>query len=429
MNISLVTTGCRTNQEEIETIRTELMRTGCTIVDDAVQADVFIVNSCSVTSHAEAKVRRLLHAIARRSPRAKILITGCMAQQYGDQLLAAGMAVSWVVGNARKGDIPAILRDQGGGVFLGKIKSGPLSVPHTISPPNSGGRTRFHLKIQEGCDNACAYCIVPLLRGRSRSAHDGEIVDTCRSALDAGYKEIVLTGTHIGQFRGEGGQGRLLQLVERLLHIGGDFRLRLSSLDPGEISGGLLALAGEGHGLCDHLHISVQSLSGDVLKAMKRPHETLDDLVEKLADFRGRYPCTGFGADFIVGFPGETDAMFEATLRNAEKIGFSYAHIFRYSLRPGTAAAALPRKIPESVKRSRREGLRAVIEKSRQKFIEGQKGTTRRIIVEQERPVRGVTSNYLSVELHGASAAHNSWLDVVIEGTDGNGRICRVRGL
>ena len=429
MNISLCTTGCRTNQEEIETLRAALGHAGFTIVSDVAQADAVVVNSCSVTSHAEANVRRLLHAVARRSPRAKILITGCMAQQYGASLIKAGSVISWVVGNACKQSIPAILRDHRGGIFLDEINREPLSVTRVINAPLPGKRTRFQIKIQEGCDNTCAYCIVPMVRGQSRCAKTIDILDSCNRALDAGYKEIVLTGTHIGRFRDTKNNDGLLSLVERLMRIRGDFRLRLSSLDPAEISGELLALAAAGGKLCDHLHVSLQSLSAEVLEFMNRRSEMPDGMVEKLAGFRRRRPLAGLGADFIVGFPGETDAMFETTLRNAETIGFSYAHIFRFSARPGTAAAVLPHKIPETVKRMRSGQLRAVIEKSRAKFIEAQKTGPRRIIVEQGRPVRGVTSNYLRVELCGVTAVYNSWLDVVIEGTAGSGKYCRARGV
>jgi threonylcarbamoyladenosine tRNA methylthiotransferase MtaB len=419
VNIALASIGCRTNQEETESLRSALAGAGHIVVDKNKKADAIVVNTCSVTAHTEAKVKRLLASISRQACGAKILVTGCTAQQRGKALFSDAPNVSWVVGNARKRDIPAILRGPGG-VFLDEIRRGPLPVSGNITAPGVSGRTRFLLKIQEGCDNACAYCIVPRLRGPARSAPQQEIVAACRRALDAGYKEIVLTGTHIGRF-----SGGLFALVERLLRLDGGFRLRLSSLDPAELSDGLLALAGGGKKLCDHLHVSLQSLSPDVLGRMNRPGEKLETTIERLMNFRGRFPRAGLGADFIVGFPGETDAMFEATLACAEKIGFSYAHIFRFSARPGTAAAEMTPGIPEAVKRERSERLRAVIEKSRKKFIAGLEGKAQQIIVEQERPIRGVTSNYCAVEIPGLSAPRNSWLDVVIEGTAGNGRVCR----
>jgi threonylcarbamoyladenosine tRNA methylthiotransferase MtaB len=421
VNIALASIGCRTNQEETESLRGALADEGHAIVDKCKDADAVVVNTCSVTARTEAKVRRLLASISRQAPGAKILVTGCTAQQHGEALLSDLPQVAWVVGNARKHDIPAIIGGPGG-VFLEEIRRGPLPVSEKTAAPGVSGRTRFLLKIQEGCDNACAYCIVPRLRGPARSASADDIAAACLRAIDAGYKEIVLTGTHIGRY-----QGGLLPLVERLVRLAGDFRLRLSSLDPAELSDALLARAGEGKKLCDHLHVALQSLSSDVLKAMNRPFRDVDCAVGLLAAFRGRFPDAGLGADFIVGFPGESDAMFEDTLHNAEKIGFSYAHIFRFSARPGTAAAAMTQKISEAVKRERSERLRAAIERSRKKFIAGQKGTAHRIIVEQEQPVRGVTSNYLAVELPGCTAPRNSWLDVVIEETAGKGKYCRAR--
>jgi threonylcarbamoyladenosine tRNA methylthiotransferase MtaB len=419
VNIALATIGCRTNQEEIESLRSALASAGYTIVDNYQKADAVVVNTCSVTAHTEARVRRLLASIARQAPGVRLLVTGCTAEQRGRALLSG--CVSWVVGNALKKEIPALLHGPGG-VFIDKIGTAALPVSAGSCLPGESGRTRFLLKIQEGCDNACAYCIVPLLRGPARSARADDIAAACLRALDAGYKELILTGTHIGRY-----SGGLLPLVERLVRLAGDFRLRLSSLDPAELSKPLLALAIGKTKLCDHLHVSLQSLSPEVLSLMNRPYQELDRTIEMLAAFRGRFPNAGLGADFIVGFPGETDAMFETTIRNAEQIRFSYAHIFRFSARPGTAAAAMSPKIPEAVKRERSERLRAVIEKCRQKFIERQKGAAQRIIVEQERPVRGVTSNYLSVEIPGLSAPRNSWLDVVIEGTTEKRKFCRAR--
>jgi threonylcarbamoyladenosine tRNA methylthiotransferase MtaB len=421
VNIALATIGCRTNQEELESLRCALAGKGFTIVDNYKRADAVVVNTCSVTAHTEAKVRRLLASIARQAPGAKILVTGCTAQQRGAAMLKTVPAVTWVVGNARKADIPAVLRGPGG-VFIDKTGTAALRVSAGSCPPGESGRTRFLIKIQEGCDSSCAYCIVPFLRGPARSAAENDIAAACRRALDAGYKEIVLTGTHIGRY-----SPSLLLLAERLLRLDGDFRLRLSSLDPAELSDDLLALAGGGKKICDHLHMSLQSLSPEVLEAMGRPFKGLDRTVERLVDFRTRYPHAGLGADFIVGFPGETDAMFEVTLHNAQKLRLSYAHIFRFSARPGTAAAEMSPKIPETVKRERSERLRAIIEKSRQKFIAGQKGIAHRIIVEQARPVRGVTSNYLTVEIPGASAPYNSWLDVVVDESSVSGKILKAR--
>lgn len=427
LSAALISVGCRTNQEETVTLRRELALAGFTIAPGPESADFIIVNTCSVTAGAESKVKRLLRSLSRGiSPGARIAVTGCLAQQRPRDLLRRDR-VAWVIGNARKRDIPAILKEGREGIFWEPLDRTPLSLPRDVDAPSPESRTRFSIKIQEGCDRACAYCIVPRLRGPSRCAPAREVLDACRKALDAGYKEIVLTGTHIGQFRD--GERGLWPLAERVLSLRGDFRVRLSSLDPRELTDELLSAAGGGKKMCDHLHISLQSLSAEVLTNMQRPYRDLDALTERLVSFRARYPFAGIGADFIVGFPGETDSHFETTVRLADRIGFSYAHVFRFSARPGTEAALLSDQTPESIKTERGERLRAVVKRSRERFIRSHRGRSGRIIVEREHPLRGITSNYLSVEVRGpVSVLHNQWLDVILEGSDG-GRFCGARPL
>jgi threonylcarbamoyladenosine tRNA methylthiotransferase MtaB len=417
LSVAIKSTGCRTNQEEMTALRAELENNGFDVIDKIESADVVIVNTCSVTSLTESKVKRLLHVVSRGAPNAGILVTGCLAQQSPEELRTFAN-VRWVVGNARKHEIPALLREERGGVFHSDINPSPLVLPGAVVPPRAGNRTRFSIKIQEGCDHRCAYCIVPLLRGPSRSAPLGGILDACWRAIDEGYKEIVLTGTHIGQF-----SDGLMELLRRLSALEGDFRVRLSSLDPRELTDELCDMVGEGKKLCDHLHVSLQSLSPDVLIAMARSYASFDEMVGRLERFRARYPNAGLGADFIVGFPGETQARFSETAAAAERIGFSYAHLFRFSARPGTKAASLGEKVPAPVKQERSEYLRSIIEKSRGAFIRRQCGRAHRIIVEQESPVRGVTANYLGVEGTSFSGLHNSWIDVILDGTMINGRL------
>jgi threonylcarbamoyladenosine tRNA methylthiotransferase MtaB len=420
--VALQSIGCRTNQAEIAELRAGLVHCGFQAVDGFEGADIIILNTCSVTGHTESKIMRLLGALSREAPQAGVLVTGCMAERKKAELLKVPN-VGWVVGNGCKGKIPEILRSSPPGLFFKALEATPFQLAPALQPPAVGGRTRFHLKIQEGCNRRCAYCIVPFLRGPSRSAAADDVERSLHAALDAGYKEIVLTGTHIGQYRDSSG-ARLFPLVERLLGVGGDFRLRLSSIDGEEISDRFLTMVGEGGKLCDHLHVSLQSLSAGVLRRMNRPGVELDGMVERLAAFRARYPAAGLGADFIVGFPGETEAQFEETLANARKIGFSYAHIFRYSSRPGTAAAAMTdMAIPEAVKRERSARLRMVIARSADAFVVRQIGKTRRIIVEGSM-AKGVTANYLTVDLDGISPLPNSWLDVIIEKSSGKGRQC-----
>lgn len=304
----------------------------------------------------------------------------------------------------------------------------PLTLSRTIPPPNCRSvlRTRYPVKIQEGCDFRCSYCVVPLLRGASRSAPFDTIVAACIQAVDAGYKEIVLTGTHIGQFNDRG--RRLVDLLERLAAADGDFRIRLSSLDPRDCSQQLISLVGSTEKICDHLHISLQSCSEPVLEAMKRTPAATTDLLERLEGFRARFPFAGLGADLIAGFPGETDTMFEETCRRVEHMNLSYAHIFRFSPRPGTPAANNASQIEETVKTARSARLRAVVERSRSVFLKRLQQSSQRIIVELGHPVRGLTSNYLHVEIPGAALEHNTWLDVMITGPL-RGRYCSAEPL
>jgi threonylcarbamoyladenosine tRNA methylthiotransferase MtaB len=380
-----------------------------------------------VTSHTEAKVRQLLASIGRAAPEARILVTGCMAERQGSELLRLPH-VSWVVGNGKKHEIAAILAQGKGGVFFSDITRTTVIPLEPADPsPHRHRRTRFSIKIQEGCDNACAYCIVPLLRGPSRSAPESDIVSACIQAIKAGFKEIVLTGTHVGQYQYSGNRC-LVNLLEQLIELTGDFRVRLSSLDPRELSNDVLKLMGNSPKVCNHLHVSLQHLSEKVLAAMDRPYRDFDGLLERLTAFRAQNPHAGVGADFIVGFPGESDDDFEELLRRVTPIGFSYAHIFRFSSRPGTKAAAMTGAVPESVKTERSARLRSLIDRQRQEFIRKQQGSAQRIIVEKEWPVRGMTANYLAIEIPSISALHNTWLDVIIA-ESGPGNWCRARTL
>lgn len=400
------------------TLRLELEKNGYTITEDECRADYVIVNTCSVTSFTESKTRRLLASISASAPQARILVTGCLAQQKPEEIREY-KNVEWVVGNTFKNDILSILQKDRGVYHIGfdKYSGQEFRIPEAqITQPESdqlSRRTRFPIKIQEGCNFRCSYCIVPSLRGPSRSASSDQILDVCKSAIAAGYKELILTGTHIGQF-GRAKSDSLTALVKQIISIEGNFRVRLSSLDPRDLNSELLELIGGDSRVCDHLHVSLQSLSEKVLRGMNRPYENLNELINQLVSFRERFPSAGLGTDLIVGFPGESQADFEVTLNNVRKINFSYAHIFRYSKRPGTPAASFPDQISEKEKTSRSAILRSAIEESRIRFIDASRSFTKKIIVESENPVRGLTSNYLHVEIKNTKGVRNTWLDVMV---------------
>ena len=414
--IALKSIGCRTNQEEMASLRYRLKSEGYSLVEGNDDADVMIVNTCSVTAHTEAKTKRFIHSLAKKSPKAKIMVTGCLAQQIPEELLKT-RGVSWVVGNAFKKDIPGILSSKEEGLHYSLLTSRntPVAVfnNHPLIP-NDEGRTRFPVKIQEGCNYHCSYCIVPSLRGPSRSVRKLDVLKICRESIEAGYKEIVLTGTHIGQYT-FGKKYKLIELMDDILAIGKDFRLRLSSLDPRDCSDELLERIEDEKRLCMHVHVNVQSFSPEILKGMHREYKDYDSLIMRLDSFSRRCSSAGIGGDFIVGFPGETGSMFETTLKTVEQIGFNYGHVFRYSKRPGTAASVMDRQVSEKEKTVRSNALRECLAKMRVQFIEKQFfRVIHTIIVEQEKPVRGITSNYIRVEIPKVFSMRNSWQKVIL---------------
>jgi threonylcarbamoyladenosine tRNA methylthiotransferase MtaB len=411
--VCLKSIGCRTNQEEMAGLSGALSDAGYRIVPEENNADIIIINTCSVTAQTESKTRRMIASLSRQFPRAQILVTGCYAQQLPLEIDRM-TGVTWTVGNARKKDIVAILNSPSGGIFHEPltIEHSPVTVFHDhLGKPSPPGRTRFALKIQEGCDLSCSYCIVPRLRGPSRSVPKKLLLETGSRAIDAGYKELVITGTHIGQYAG-GAAFSLPDLVQDLSQLPGDFRIRLSSLDPRECTKELLDFIRNGSRLCKHLHISVQSFSKPVLEKMHRADNDYDSFIERMIAFRSHCPDAGIGGDFIVGFPGETPEMFSTTITAIKAIGFSYGHVFRFSSRPGTVAAAMTETIDEKEKIFRSGAVRTCLQTLRKEFITRWYGTTHRIIIEQHDPSQGLTSSYIRVEIPALSLPKNSWQSV-----------------
>lgn len=408
--------GCRTNQEEFTELAEVLTSRGHRIVEHLEEAEIIMVNTCSVTGATESKTRRMLTALAADAPQARILVTGCLAQQNPEHLKTMAN-VCWVVGNQLKKDIADILEHEPQGIYHTSLADAPatLALPQrtVLSPLQNTGRTRFPIKIQEGCNFRCSYCIVPSLRGSSRSSATTQVLDLFKQAVSSGYKEVILTGTHIGQFSGSE-RDRLTGLVEKMIRCDGDFRIRLSSLDPRDCSAALLSLIGNEPKVCRHLHVSLQSASNKILAVMERPVDASADLLGRLLQFRKDFPDVGIGADIIVGFPGEEPEDFNDTAKAVGDIGLSYIHAFKFSRRPGTPAATMAHQVAESVKTQRSLHLREIVAASRRRFIAETALKPARIITESVSPVRGLTSNYLHVELENTSVNHNEWLDVYV---------------
>lgn len=417
--VVLKSVGCRTNQEEMEALGNRLLNDGYFLVDKEKDADIIILNTCSVTGHTESKTKRLINSFSRKNPKAKIMLTGCLAQQSPHELMESSN-VGWVVGNTRKSEIPKILENCNEGLFYSIFDESEAEVADFFdenSNPATSGRTRYSLKIQEGCDFSCSYCIVPALRGPSRAVKKEKVLNDCKRAVESGFKEIVITGTHIGQYS-DGDDYNFVSILKDILSVPGFFRIRLSSLDPREFSGELLEFIISEDRICDHLHISMQSLSSTVLERMHRTYTGFDQFKKRVKQFKNCRPKAALGGDFIVGFPGETEEEFTKTLKEVSSIGFNYGHVFRYSIRPGTAAEEMGDQISDIVKKERSEKLRELLEKAHDKFLKSQVGSVTNIISEKEEPLSGLTSNYVRVVLEGVKGSKNIWVNTRITEAD-----------
>ncbi len=383
MKIAFHTLGCKLNQAETEKLLWQAVdagyRTGT--VEDA---DICVLNTCTVTHIADRKARHLIRLWRRKNPRALIIATGCYAERAAQELTAAG--ADMVVSNEQKMRLLDIIAEAGYGA--------------RGQPPQGGhaGRVRSFIKIQDGCNMQCSYCIVPRVRGRERSLPADSIIDEIRARLGRGYREIVLTGTRIGIYRDDGTD--LQKLVRRILSETEVERLHLSSLQPQDISPKLLELWQDPR-LCQHFHLALQSGSDSVLRRMRRSY-SVEDYATAVALVRSVLPDASITTDIMVGFPGETEAEFEQSHRFCQETGFAAIHVFPYSPRPGTPAAAMPDQVPEKTKDFRRHKMLELSATSSQRFRRRFLGREMAVLWETEvspgsGTYAGLTQNYIRV--------------------------------
>ncbi len=378
IRIALHAIGCRTNQAEIDQIRRDLgmARDEVQFVPWDEPADLYILNSCTVTSRADRSCRQKIYQAGRRAPGAPILVTGCYAQlAAGD--LAALQGVTAVLDNRHKDQVARRALEA-----LHQTGALPGSPDRVGDPASDAGiRARGLLKIQEGCDRRCAYCIVPLVRGPSRSVSLEQALVEASGLAGDGYEEIVVTGIHTGRWGHDLEPRRTLAgMLRRLLSEVPGPRFRISSLDPDEVTDGLLGLLNTESRLCRHLHLSLQHLDPDVLHRMHRPVSALSGTVERIAE---KVPGIGLGADIIAGFPGETPEQFERLYDGLRALPLAYLHIFGFSPRPGTAAAEMEGLEPAII-RERVGRLRQLSEQTLQpRFLDGLVGRTLEVLVER----------------------------------------------
>jgi len=391
-SIAILTLGCKLNQADSQALARELLAHGCRVSQRATPADAFVINSCSVTHVADRKSRHLVRLARRISPGATVILVGCYAEGAGADL-AERVGADLVVGNGDKASlVQELLRRLGDGNGC-----------RTPLPAGDGLRTRAFVKIQEGCNEVCSFCIVPRTRGRERSVPIDRVVSEVLTREAEGVQEVVLTGTQLGNYgRDVDLPGGPTPLLVALLARTAIPRVRLSSLQAQDIHEDLLRLWDDPR-LCHHFHLPLQSGSDRVLAAMRRRYSARQFL-EATSLIRERIPDVAITTDVMVGFPGETEADFQETYRLCQEAGFAAIHVFPYSRRPGTAAALMPDQAPAAAKRDRRERMLALARASADAFRTRFQGQTMAVLWEEARPRRGgrtfwqgLTDNYLRV--------------------------------
>ena len=408
--VAIETHGCKLNQADSAVLAQEFARAGYRLVDNRGDADIIVVNTCTVTATADAKARQALRAAHRANPEAVIIAAGCYPERAAQELRRLP-EVSLVMGNRSKPVLVAMA------VSVSATRRGVAAQSQGCSSdPAPAGilrRSRVMVKIQEGCDQVCAYCIVPKVRGRERSIPPAEIVDAVQRYLAAGFKEITLTGTQLGTYGFDLQGVDLPGLLDRILGETDLTRLRVSSLQAHEIGADLLT-RWESSRLCPHFHVPLQSGSDSVLKAMRRRYNT-DTFRRAVASIRERVPGAGITTDVIAGFPGETEQDHAAGLDLIREIKFADAHVFPYSQRPGTSAHYMPNQVPPLDKRRRAAELTAAATVGFQEFRAGMKGQVRPVLWESARPAgdgtmrwSGLTDNYVRVSSKGSTELGNT---------------------
>ncbi len=411
--VAYLTFGCRLNQYDTETVRTLLEgEGGYRTVSLRDGAEVFVVNTCSVTARADATARKAIRRIHREHPQAEIVVTGCYAQRAPEELAALD-GVSVVVGAKERADIVELVsspRSANARVAVSPVNEAVkfLEVPITEMME----RSRAYVKVQEGCNESCTFCIVPQTRGRSRSRAPEKVLDQVRGLVHSGYVEIVLTGVHVGDYGLDlAGRRRMLaELISEILRVPGLERFRLSSIEPASVSDEIIELMATQKKFARHFHIPFQSGSNAVLSRMKRRYsaEFFADLITNIAQ---RVPGCGIGSDVICGFPGETETDFKATFDRLVELPITYLHPFTYSVRPGSEAEALGDQVPAEVKKRRVQSLKRLARDKNRAFREKRVGETLQVLFEGTATdngarASGLSDNYLRVEADGAATNH-----------------------
>ncbi len=441
--------GCRASQADGAALKRQLIEAGFQEASELAEGDIAVLNTCTVTAAADAEVRRVVRRIHRLNPHCRILVTGCYAQR-APQEIAALEGVAWVVGNSHKhriaqalkwemaGELRGTARDHGLAArhqrestgqrapvrvsdptpqFPAQVWAGEIGTEFHFAPTLADDRTRPTLKVQDGCSAHCAFCVIPFVRGASRSLAPHRVVSEVQELARQGFKEVVLSGINLGSY------GRDLNrtinfhgLLERILDKTPMARVRISSIEPMDVTPSLIRLVARERRLADHFHVPLQSGSDRILRLMNRRYWT-SQYSDRILAIREALPQAGIGADVMTGFPGETEQDHQASMEFIDRLPFTYLHIFPYSARPGTAAATRPEQVHGRVAHERVRDLQALIARKRQTFLEAQTGHTLSALTlagKGSESATAITSNYLPVALPIGALPPNTLADVEV---------------
>jgi threonylcarbamoyladenosine tRNA methylthiotransferase MtaB len=431
MRIAFATVGCRLNQFETDALRGRAQAEGHEVVPFEAVAEVYVINTCTITAEADADSRQLIRQAVRRNPLALVAVTGCYAQA-APGAVAAIPGVDLILGNGEKPQLLTYVREAskngGARLLVGQTAGRQID---DYGPGIDSDRTRAFLKVQDGCNYHCSFCIVPEVRGPNRSQRPERILDEIRRLQMAGFPEVVLTGIHLGTYgRDLTPPASLSELCQRIAALDEAPRIRLSSLDPHEVKPDLVRLLADSPRFCRHVHLPLQSGDERILRRMRRGHTAAQfrELVECLV---ADVPGIAVSGDVIVGFPGEDDQAFQNTYDLLEALPIAGMHVFSYSRRTGTDAAEYPDQVPKAVKAERSRALRSLVSRKAQAFRGRFVGETLEVVVlDRDGPdglLEGVSDNYLRIWFVGDPALRGCPARVQVEGVTGRGLLGSLR--
>ncbi len=414
--VAFKTLGCRLNQYETDALITNFDEAGYQLVGFDETPDVVIVNTCTVTNQSDQKSRTAISQAAHKNKDAVVVVTGCMANHFKEKL-ESQENITFVVENNRKSSILSLIDAH----FSGEILH-PEKLPQDVfsyEPVRKSLHTRSAVKIQDGCDNFCTFCIIPMVRGRAVSRPVADILENVRKTIANGFKEIVVTGVNIGRY--EDGAARFEDLLARILEVPGDFRVRISSLEPDGFGDRFVDLFSHPK-LMPHLHLCLQSGSEKTLLRMRRMYD-VEQFRKIIRQFRSVYPDFNFTSDIIVGFPGETDEEFQQTLDAVKEFNFSHVHTFKYSIRKGTRAERLENHVPEKIKNERSALIRQLSEENKLRYFQSLIGKTQDVLVERfvKNNASGYGNLYVPVVFQANEIQKNSVYTIKLTGLSGVG--------